>query len=157
MIFSFTLTLCFAITFVILEVKWNFECICFCVLWFFFLNQFFKYFAIPSDRNTWIEKRDFVIYYVANAYKLLIAHVTLIGWLFTNLFYLLFNTLDWSGTASYDFLPCSVILIPTIFTEVHLIHITENSHKIQKVQRASAVIHQQDTSIKIKWVVIYPA
>lgn len=45
----------------------------------FFLNQFFKYFAIPSDRNTWIEKRDFVIYYVANAYKLLIAHVTLIG------------------------------------------------------------------------------
>lgn len=52
----------------------------------FFLNQFFKYFAIPSDRNTWIEKRDFVIYYVANAYKLLIAHVTLISWLFTNIF-----------------------------------------------------------------------
>lgn len=22
----------------------------------FFLNQFFKYFAIPSDQNTWIEK-----------------------------------------------------------------------------------------------------
>lgn len=157
MIFSFTLTLCFAITFVILDVKWNFECICFCVLWFFFKINFFKS-ILPSHQTRILGlKKETVSYYVANAYKLLIAHVTLIGWLFTNIFYLLFNTWDWSGTASYDFLPCSVILIPTIFTEVHLIHITENSHKIQKVQRASAVIHQQDTSIKIKWVVIYPA
>lgn len=127
-----------------------------CIMNFFKIN--FLKSILPSHQTRILGlKKETVSYYVANAYKLLIAHVTLIGWLFTNIFYLLFNTLDWSGTASYDFLPCSVILIPTIFTEVHLIHITENSHKIQKVQRASAVIHQQDTSIKIKWVVIYPA
>lgn len=76
---------------------------------------------------------------------MLIAHATLISGFFPNMFYLLFMHYFRLIRDSFknDFLPCSVILIPTIFTESHLIHITENSHKIQKVQKASAVIHQQ--------------
>lgn len=75
-------------------------------------------------------KRDFVSYYVVNVYKLLIVYVILIGWFFINIFYFLFNILDWLGIVLYDFLFCSVILILIIFIEVYLIYIIENFYKI---------------------------